>query len=149
MRIILESVYKARAGRGIDDLYEILRARSTEADPHVNISHRGLPPYHQHAAFVRSKPYRAWYFVKVDGLVAGSVNITKLNEVGIVLLPDYRGKGIAKQALKMLLARSKPLPAIPSHRGGRFLANINPANERSIRLFTSLGFSLKQQTYEL
>ena len=149
MRIILESVYKERARAGIEALYAIMRARSTEADPHVNISHRALPPYHQHAAFVRSKPYRSWYFVKVDGLIAGSLNLTKLNEVGIVLLPDYRGKGIGKQALQMLLARAKPLPAIPSHRPGRFVAHINPKNERSIRLFTGLGFVLIQHTYQL
>lgn len=149
MRIILESVYKGRDRAGVDALYTIMKSRSSEADPHVNISHRGLPPFRQHAAFVRSKPYRSWYLVKVDGLVAGSVNVTKLNEVGIVLLPDYRGKGIGKQALKMLLARTRPLHAVPGHRTGRFIANINPKNERSIRLFTGLGFTLKQHTYEL
>lgn len=149
MRILLESVYKERAGAGVRSLYAIMQERSTEADAHTNISHRSLPPYKQHAAFVRSKPYRSWYFVKVDGLVAGSLTITKLNEIGIVLLADYRGKGIGKQALQMLLARHVPLPAIPSMRSDRFVANINPLNERSIRLFTGLGFKLKQQTYEL
>lgn len=147
MRILLESVYKHPGGA--QSLYEILKSRSTEADPHINISHRALPAYAKHLAFVRSHPYRSWYFVKVDGLVAGSVNVTKLNEVGIVLLPDYRGRGIGKQALQMLLARSKPLPAIPSHRVGRFVAHINPSNERSIRLFTGLGFKHVQNTYQL
>lgn len=147
MRILLESVYKHPGGANA--LYELLRGRSTEADPHVNISHRALPSYQKHLAFVRSHPYRGWYFVKVDGLVAGSVNLTKLNEIGIVLSPDYRGKGLGKQALQMLLARVKPLSAIPSHRLGRFVANINPKNERSIRLFTSLGFVHIQNTYQL
>lgn len=148
MNLTLRSVYKD-GQEGIKVLYEIMRSRSTENDPYVNISHTKIPPYRKHATFVRSKPYRSWYLVKVDGLVAGSVTITKLNEVGIVLLPDYRGRGIGKKAMQMLLARSKPLPAISSHRAGRFIANINPLNERSISLFTSLGFRLKQQTYEL
>ena len=147
MVIELQNVYTEHGAR--EFLYELLRERSTEADPHVNISHRTLPAMHDHAAFVRSRPYRAWYLVKVDGLVAGSVNLTKLNEIGIVLHPDYRGMGVGKAALRMVLDRHRPLPAVPAHRAGRFLANINPANERSIRLFTGLGFKLKQQTYEL
>ena len=148
MRIILESVYKHPA-QSAQALYDLLKERSTEADPHVNISHRALPPWRAHLAFFRSHPYRAWYFVKVDGLVAGSVNITKLNEVGIVLHQDYRGKGIGKAALKKLLERSRPLPAIPAHRSGCFLANINPGNYRSISLFTGLGFKHIQNTYQL
>ena len=148
MNITLRSVYKD-GPESIQALYELLRVRSEEDDPHVNISHRRLPPFLTHARFVRSHPYRAWYFVKVDGLVAGSVNLTKLNEVGIVLHPDYRGRGVGKAALKLLLNRHRPLAAIPAHRAGQWLANINPLNERSIRLFTGLGFKLKQHTYQL
>jgi GNAT superfamily N-acetyltransferase len=147
MNITLDSVYKRR--QNVDALYDIMRARSTEDDPHTNISHRALPPYRQHGEFVRSRPYRIWYLIKVGGLLAGATNITKQNEIGLVLLPDYRGKGIGKLVLQGLLRRHKPLPAIPGHRAGHFLANINPKNERSIRLFTGLGFALKQQTYQL
>ena len=148
MNITLRSVYKD-GNAGVAELYEIMRARSTEDDPYVNISHRHLPPYHAHVRFVRSHPYRCWNFVKVDGLVAGSVTITKLNEIGIVLLPDYRGKGVGRHALQALIARHRPLHAIPAHRAGHFIANINPLNERSIRLFTSLGFKHIQNTYQL
>lgn len=147
MRITLESVYKRIGGE--KELYEILKVRSTEADPNTNISHRALPPYYAHIRFVRAKPYRAWQFVKVDGLIAGVVNLTKMNEVGIVLLPDYRGKGIGKQALQMLLTGRKPLKAVAGHRAGRFVANINPLNTRSIRLFQGLGFVHIQNTYQL
>ena len=148
MNITLRSVYKD-GPESIQALYELLRVRSTEDDPHVNISHRALPPYATHVRFVRSHPYRAWYLVKVDGLVAGSVNLTRLNEIGIVLHPDYRGKGVGKAALKFLITRHRPLAAIPSHRVGAFLANIHPKNERSIRLFTGLGFKHLQNTYKL
>ena len=147
MKVTLRSVYAEPCG--VDALYDLLRERSEEDDPHTNISHRTLPPYKAHAKFVRSIPYQAWYFVKVDGLIAGSVNVTKNNEIGIVLSADYRGKGIGQVALKLLLARRCPGPAIPTHRAGRFLANVNPENKRSIRLFTSLGFKLIQHTYAL
>ena len=147
MKVTLRSVYAEPCG--VDALYDLLRERSEEDDPHTNISHRVLPPYSVHAKFVRSIPYRAWYFVKVDGLIAGSVNISKRNEIGIILSADYRGKGIGQAALKLLLVRTKPLRADPTHRVGRLLANINPENKRSIRLFTSLGFKLIQHTYAL
>ena len=147
MKVTLRSVY-AEPG-GVDALYDLLRERSEEDDPHTNISHRVLPPYSVHTKFVRSIPYRAWYFVKVDGLIAGSVNISKRNEIGIILSADYRGKGIGQAALKLLIARRRPGPAIAAHRSGRFLANVNPENKRSIRLLTSLGFKLIQHTYAL
>ena len=148
MNITLRSVY--RDGReAIDALYALLRVRSEEDDPYVNISHRKLPSLHDHAAFVRSHPYRAWYLVRVDGLTAGSVNLTKLNEVGIVLHPDYRGKGVGKAALKLVLNRHRPLAGIPAHRSGHWLANIHPLNERSTRLFEGLGFKHIQNTYQL
>ena len=148
MNITLRSVYKD-GHKGVLALYQLLRERSTENDPHVNISHRALPPYREHLAFVRSRPYRAWFFVKVDGLIAGYVNVTRRNEIGIILSADYRGKGIGKQALQMLLTRTKPMAAKPSERSPGFLSNINPKNARSIALFTSLGFKHIQNTYEL
>ena len=148
MNIVLRSVY--RDGRdAIEALYTLLRVRSQEDDPHVNISHRALPTPHDHAVFVRSHPYRVWYIVKVNGLAAGSVNLTKLNEIGIVLHPDYRGMGVGKAALRMLLDRHRPLPAVPAHRVGHWLANIHPLNERSTKLFTGLGFKHIQNTFQL
>ena len=148
MNITLRSVYKD-GPKSIQALYELLRARSTEADPHVNISHRALPSFLTHARFVRSHPYRAWYLVQVDGLIAGSVNLTKLNEIGIVLHPDYRGKGVGKVAVRLALNRHRPLAGIPAQRAGHWLANINPKNERSIRLFEGLGFKHIQNTFKL
>lgn len=147
MKLTLQSVYRDR--KAIDILYELLRIRSTEDDPHTNISHRRLPPMHDHAEFYYSKPYRLWFLIKVDGQSAGSLSVTRNNEIGIVLFPAWRGRGIAKQALQMLIARHKPLPASPSRRNGGWLANINPRNARSIALFEGLAFKHIQNTYEL
>lgn len=147
----------------MDILYDLLKERSTEDDPNVNISHRALPPYEEHRAFVDSFPYRAWHLIRLNEEVpcegeapaviaptyVGYVSITRRDEIGIVLFRAHRGKGYGRKAMQLLLDRYKPQEAIASERAGVFLANINPKNERSIRLFTSLGFKLRQHTYGL
>lgn len=135
-------------------LYDLLRERSEEDDPSVNISHRRLPPWSEHLEFVRSRPYRYWYFLKAAGeleplKVVGYISCTRQNEIGIALFRACRGRGYGRQALAKFVAEHKPLPAIPSKRSGRFLANINPANAASIRLFTGAGFVHLQNTYAL
>lgn len=144
--LTLRSVYKD--GIGAEALYDLLRDRSEENDPNVNISHRRMPSMGEHLRFFRSRPYRAWYFIKENGLIAGYVALSHVNEISIVLSTDYRGRGIGAWAVREATTRHRPLPAIPARRVGAWLANINPKNERSIRMFESLGFSLKAQTYE-
>jgi len=117
-------------------LYELL----SERDPHQNISHRAMPHYDDHLDFVRSRPYSAWYLIEavieiVDGAAAdtqivGACYITRQHELGIGILKRYRGRGYAENALKMLIERHP----------GRHLANINPSNHASLRLFHKLGF---------
>lgn len=147
MMLTLRSVYKDRGS--VEVLYEMLRQRSTENDPYVNISHRRLPTWQEHLRFFRSRPYRLWYFIRENGLVAGYVYASHLNEIGIVLSPDYRGRGIGTWAVRTLTQRHGPLPPIPSRRSHRWLANINPANERSVAMFSKLGFVHLQNTYAL
>lgn len=130
-------------------LYELMKQRSTEDDPHVNISHRALPTWQAHKAFVDSRPYRFWWVIEHDHLMVGSLNVTTLNEIGIVLTQDARGKGIGTEAVQRILRDHQPMPAIPSKRNGHWLANINPSNEASIRLFTRLGGRHISNTYEL
>lgn len=141
-------------------LYEMLRERSEEADEFVNISHRALPAWREHCAFVRRRPYRAWYLIlgpidlqgperSIPSLVLGQIYATRLNEIGIILLRAHRGKGIGSEAVKAITQRHKPLAASAGRRAGHWLANINPKNERSIRLFEGLGFKHIQNTYQL
>lgn len=135
-------------------LWELMRQRSQEDDPHVNISHREMPSWEEHLNFVESRPYDRWWIIAASVPTgplpfenAGTLSVTYQNEVGIVLARRWRGKGIGKKALQWLLANELPLPAVPAHRLGQFVANINPANERSIRLFTGLGAVHIQNTY--
>lgn len=132
-------------------LYEMLRERSTEEDAYVNISHRALPTWKEHVAFVRSKPFRAWYIIRIGTAeaIGGNCYLTWQNEVGIILVRAWRGLGFGPVAVKLMLERHKPLKAIPAKRRGHFIANINPANDRSVRMFESLGFHHLSNTYEL
>lgn len=136
--------------KAIDVLWDLLAERSVDPDSDIiNISHRSLPSYEKHKAFVESRPYAYWYLIRKAREWLGVVYITKHNEIGIHLFMNARGGGIGTIALKLLLAKHEPLPAIPAKRAGHFVANINPRNVRSIRLFGSLGFKHVQSTYAL
>lgn len=138
-------------------LYELLRERSTEADANVNISHRKLPSWKRHVQFVASRPFRYWYLIEIyddsEPLqtveIAGYVSLSHLNEIGIVLFKKYRGMGYGKEAVRALTQKHKPLKAIPGKRSGHFIANINPSNGASRRMFEALGFRKIQETFAL
>lgn len=131
-----------------DFLYMLMAERMTE--PHVNISAKKMPSYREHQRFVASRPYRLWFIVvrESDGAWLGYVSATQRNEIGIVLLKAFRKQGYGHAALQKLMAEHNPLEAVPSERVGNWLANINPENEASIKLFAKLGFKLKSHTYE-
>ena len=133
--------------RSEEYLYDLMRERSEEADSHINISHRTLPSWEEHLTFMARRPYYRWWLIFRGTDFAGSLSITNRNEIGIVLKQAFRGMGIGRHALQMLLDTARPLPAVPSQRHGCFVANINPLNEASIHLFTRLGAVHIQNTY--
>jgi len=117
-------------------LYELLRER----EPRQNISHREMPSWEEHCAFVTRRPYADWRIIVHEVAACGAVYLTHQREIGVGILQAHRGYGLAAQAIEELMRL---------HPGGRFLANINPRNEPSIRLFQSLGFRGPiQVTYE-
>lgn len=142
----LISVYKN--GKPTDEALELLWQLLYERDQSVNISHRKMPTKEQHIRFVESRPYRHWLLIVVDEPV-GAVYITKRNELGIFILKDHQSKGYGMQALQLMLGKHKPLPAVIGKRSGNFIANINPSNEKSKRLFKRLGFTHISEVYEL
>ena len=124
--------------RAVRVLYDLLRERQKK----VNISHRVMPTLAGHRAFVRSKPYKAWYLLKdrAAGFV-GAVYLSKQDEIGLFIFKKYRGRGYGREALSMLIWK---------HRGvKRFLANVSPRNPASIRFFQRQKFRHIQNTYEL
>lgn len=122
--------------RSKEFLYELLLQR----EPNENISHKDAPSLEEHSHFIDSRPYKAWYLIKANGLFCGMIYLSKQNEIGIFLLIKYQKKGIGQQTVKMLMDRHSDVK--------RFLANINPSNQRSIDFFKKFKFRHIQNTYE-
>jgi RimJ/RimL family protein N-acetyltransferase len=112
-----------------------------ERDATTNISHNGrLPEYDAHVDFVESKPYADWCIIEINGDPVGACYLSKQDEIGIFILKAYQGKGYGWRAVKAMMEKHGPR---------RYLANINPRNERSKEMFTRMGFKIIQHTYEL
>lgn len=128
----------------INILYSLLLDRPVE----THISHQRMPSYDDHERFVRSKPYRFWFLIRVDGEFVGDLHVTELNEIGVFLFERCRGKGYGAQAVKLLMSRYRPLHAIPAKRVRRWLAHIAPKNDAGASFFRKLGFTLVEQTWQ-
>jgi RimJ/RimL family protein N-acetyltransferase len=117
-------------------LYTLLQER----EPRANISHRAMPSWKQHCKFVARRPYSAWYLIKLREDYVGAIYLTSMNEIGIAVLKQWRKRGVGPAATRLLMRK---------YGRRRYLANINPRNEESIRLFRRIGFRIIQHTYEL
>jgi RimJ/RimL family protein N-acetyltransferase len=133
--MILKNVYEQPDRHWL--LFELLLQR----DEGVNISHREMPRWCDHVKFVDSKPYEAWYAILSDyhRRAVGACYLSKQNEIGVGILKEYQGQGYGNEAVRALM---------DLHGKRRYLANINPHNERSAKMFKDLGFNLIQHTYE-
>ena len=116
-------------------LYELLKERA----PEESISHQSLPSWSSHVKFVESRPYEAWYAIIIDTHIVGATYLTRQREIGIFIFKAYQGQGYGKQAVKMLMEKHP----------GPYLANVNPANEKSKKLWESLGGEVIQHTYRV
>ena len=118
-------------------LYELLKER----EPYMNISHKELPTYEEHVKFVRSKPYKEWFLIHDNKyeIFIGSIYITYKDEIGLFLFKRHQRVNYGTEVLNKILDNSRY--------GKTFLANINPANERSKQFFKKFGFKLVQETY--
>jgi RimJ/RimL family protein N-acetyltransferase len=119
---------------------ELLYRLLAEREPHVNISHHGMPSWKEHLRFIAKRPYAAWYLIKHAQDYVGAIYLTALGEIGIGILTACRGRGFGPAAIRTLMRK---------HPRSRFLANINPNNTKSIQMFSEMGFRIIQQTYEL
>lgn len=128
------------AGSHLEETYPILLDLLSERTVGQSISHKKMPSLEEHCRFVQSRPYLAWYLIEEepDGIV-GAIYLSHMREVGLFIFNKYWNRGFGMQAIELLRAKHP----------GRLLANINPANERSIRFFRKLGFKHIQNTYEL
>lgn len=132
--IELRSVYRERDA--VNFLYELLKERT----PEQSISHRAMPTLQEHADFVRSKPYHAWYLLVADNNWIGTCYLTNAGEIGIHIKDGERGQGYGAQAVSALMSKWPRK---------RYLANINPMNQPSIDFFVKLGAKHIQSTFQL
>ena len=116
-------------------LYVLLEERPAYA----NISHKQMPTYEQHNAFVGSNPYDVWFIIWNDNIRVGCIYKTKPGEIGIFVKKEFQHKGIAKTTIPMIYT-------IGSKNN---LANVSPQNPKSITMFEKLGFKHIQNTYQL
>jgi len=122
-------------------LFKLLKERTDM--PNVNISHDIMPTYEEHIKFVMSEPYYGWWIIvnhDEPNDCIGMLYVTKAAELGIQIISAHQYKGYAKAVLKSFIDMNKDLA---------LLANINPKNEKSKKLFESLGFKIIQETYKL
>ena len=117
-------------------LYDLLMERN----PRANISHKKMPTYNQHVAFVSAKPYSKWYVILYGTNKAGSIYLTSQNEIGIFIKKSFQNKQIGNIVLQKLIQKNPKK---------RYLANISPQNKKSMRFFKNNGFKLIQYTFEL
>ena len=120
--------------------YRFLYNLLMERDARANISHKKMPTYNQHVAFVSAKPYSKWYVILSDTNKAGSIYLTSQNEIGIFIKKSFQNKQIGNTALCNLIQKNPKK---------RYLANVNPQNKKSMRFFKDNGFKLIQYTFEL
>ena len=120
--------------------YRFLYNLLMERDARANISHKKMPTYNQHVAFVSAKPYSKWYVILSDTNKAGSIYLTSQNEIGIFIKKSFQGKQLGNIALHKLIQKNPKK---------RYLANVNPQNKKSMQFFKNNGFKLIQYTFEL
>ena len=119
------------------DRYDILYRLLAERQPHQNISHKSMPTWEQHCAFVDGEPYQGWYIIDYNG-PAGACYLTYANEIGIQLFEHSQGLGLGPMAVQELMRIHGPR---------RYLANVAPGNARSAVMFKNMGFEMIQRTF--
>ena len=117
-------------------LYNLLKER----DSRTNISHKKMPTFNEHIDFIKSNTYSNWFIIKYKNSKAGSIYLSKQNEIGIFIKSEFQNEKIGRVAIQKIMKLTKRK---------RYLANINPKNKNSIHFFKKFGFNLIQQTYEL
>ena len=122
-------------------LWDLLAERPANA----NISHREMPTWDAHVAFVRNNPYAFWGLIETMHGIVGAIYLSKPggpsvpgNEIGIDIFSWAQGQGHGTEAVKLLMEM---------HGDRRYIANVSPRNEASQALFKSLGFRLCQFTF--
>ena len=115
-------------------LYDMLKERTEK----TNISHQHMPEWEDHLKFCNSKPYKIWLIGWERHFKVGMCYLTDRNEIGVFIKDGFRRRGYAKEMIEHLIKQAE----------GSVLANINPTNRVSRRMFSNLDFWPVQVTYK-
>jgi len=100
----------------------------------LSVTFLTMPPMEE---FFKNKIKR--YVISDGKTLLGFVQILENNEIGYFLDKKYRSKGIATEAVKLLMKLNPKK---------RYFATINDENEPSKKLVINLGFKPKATIYE-
>lgn len=123
-------------------LYDLLNEREH------TISHKVVPSFEDHAQFVNTNPYRAWYLILVGDNAAGTFYVSNENTVGINFALNG-DETIVSKICSYILAEYAPLPEIKSVRGPAFAINVAPDNAFLISTLERLNKKVLQISYSL
>ena len=123
-------------------LYDLLQKREH------SISHKAVPSFEDHAAFVNTNPYRAWYLVRGSDEAVGTFYVSNENTVGINIVRSSDEKIIDKLC-SYIVEEYAPLPEIKSVRGPEFAINVAPDNAFLISALERLNKKVLQISYSL
>ena len=121
-------------------LFELL------SDRQFSISHTLKPSYQEHSIFVKSDPYRAWYFVFWEQQIIGSFYLTNNNSIGLNF--RHQDVDIIRTVLIYVRKNYQPLVAVPSIVPPYFSINVAYANKELMDILRDFNCEEIQTTYK-
>jgi len=78
---------------------------------------------------------KADFVIEHDGVVIGKAGCWRMPEIGFILHPDYRGRGLAHEAVGAVVDHVFAHFDVPA-----IIADVDPRNRASLALLDRLGF---------
>jgi len=122
-------------------LYELLKQRR------YLISHKKMPSYQDHIAFVQSHPYLNWYIVSHNEHNLGTFYIKKDNSIGLNLV--FPCELLVKEVLNFILLNFQPQKELKSQTPPYFYVNVAEGNKTLMGILTDLKFEAIQVSFKL
>jgi len=122
-----------------DDYQFVYKLVSDFLKTDLSVTFLKMPSYEEFEKTYFLNDYKRYLITNVNGDKMGFVVITKDDEFGYFLSPKYQRKGIAVEAVRMLMELN------PRE---RYFATIHNKNQSSINLITKLGFKPKGMIFE-
>ena len=106
------------------DDYEFLYDLLKERTPEQTISFI-MPSWNTHVEHIESNPYQEWCIILHGEEKIGNIYLARDNTLGYFIKKEHIGKGCGTLAIKEMVRK---------HPRNYYIANINPHNERGMRL---------------